>query len=542
MARLLVTTALPYANGALHLGHLLECIQADVWVRFKKLQGDHCIFVSGEDAHGTPIMLSAKKKGLIPEEFVAQMQVEHQRDYHDFDIDFSNFHTTHSEENRLLVEAFFRQAQAKQDIITLQIEQAYDAKEKMFLPDRFIKGCCPKCRMPDQYGDHCEKCGAIYAPTDLTQAYSVLSGTEPIRKTSEHYFFCLDRYEPELKIWLQSGQLQSSVCRKLNEWLQAGLKKWDISRDAPYFGLTIPGTTDKYFYVWLDAPVGYMASFKHLCQQKTDLLFDDYWRKDSDVQLYHFIGKDIIYFHALFWPAMLMSADFRLPTGVFAHGFLNVKGHKMSKSRGTFMTARHYLNHLDPEYLRYYFATKLNAGIDDIDLEWVDFMQRINTDLVGKLVNIASRCAHFIERDFDCRLSDQLSQPVLYQEFVAAGSLIAQNYAAREFSKAMRQIMQLADRANQYIDQHQPWKIAKKKSDDPRVQMICSMGLNLFRVLILYLKPVLPKLAMRSEALLNDSLQTWLDCETPLTAHVIQPFKPLMCRVTRQQIDCLLED
>lgn len=540
--RLLVTMALPYANGALHLGHLLEAIQADIWVRFQRLMMRDCLFVSGTDAHGTPIMLQAKRENMPPEAFILRQQITHASDFKDFHVQFDCFHNTHTDDNQQLVYDMFARLNAKNAIIKQPIEQMFDPQKQLFLPDRFVKGYCPRCDASDQYGDHCEACGAIYATTDLKQPYSALSGAKPIQKTAQHYFFCLDRYQSDLQDWLAHTYIQPAVQHKLNEWLHSGLKKWDISRSAPYFGFKIPGSTDQYFYVWMDAPIGYMSGLNDLCQTRNDLSFDDYWKKNSQAELYHFIGKDIIYFHALFWPAMLMCADFRLPNGIFAHGFLNVNRHKMSKSRGTFMTARHYLDHLDPAYLRYYFASKLGASVEDIDLDWEDFATRVNTDLVGKWINIASRCARFINRDFDSLLSDRLLNPTQFEHYVQAGEAIATLYEARTFSKAMRAVMRLADQANQFIEQQQPWALSKQKPTDPAVQLICTMGLNLFALLTLYLKPVLPVLTEHCEAFLNHTYPSWDARTKPLLSHRIYPFKPLLQRVTAQQLATLCGD
>ena len=538
---LLVTSALPYANGPIHLGHLVEYIQTDIWVRFQKLRGHDCLYVCADDAHGTPIMLRARQEGITPEQLIATVGQEHRTDFSDFNIGFDNYHSTHSPENRELAERVYNRHREAGHITTRTITQAYDAEQDMFLPDRFIRGECPRCGAVDQYGDSCEVCGATYAPTELVNPVSAISGTTPVERESLHYFFKLADFGPLLRDWTTAGHLQAEVTNKLNEWFEAGLREWDISRDAPYFGFRIPDTQDKYFYVWLDAPIGYMASFKNLCD-RTGLDFDAWWDKDSKVELYHFIGKDIIYFHALFWPAMLAGAGFRTPTGVFAHGFLTVDGQKMSKSRGTFIKARTYLDHLNPEYLRYYFAASLGSGVDDINLNLADFRQRINSDLVGKVVNIASRCAGFIHKQFAGELAGTCSEPDLYAEFVATGDAIAADYDAREFGHAIRRIMALADRANQYIDANKPWVLAKQEGKADAVQAVCSTGINLFRVLVTWLQPVLPALASDVEALLNIPPMTWDAVRTPLTGHKINKFKPLMTRVEKDKVDAMLED
>jgi methionyl-tRNA synthetase len=539
--KILVTSALPYANGAIHMGHMVEYIQTDIWVRFQKLRGHQCLYVCADDAHGTPIMLRADREGIPPEELIARVKEQHQADFAGFAIGFDNFHSTHSAENRELAESIYRRLKMSGHIATRTITQAYDPVKHMFLPDRFLKGECPRCGAQDQYGDNCEVCGATYSPTELKNPVSAISGATPVEKESEHYFFKLPEFETMLKEWTHAGHLQPEVSNKLNEWFEAGLQEWDISRDAPYFGFRIPDTEDKYFYVWLDAPMGYFASFKHLCEQRKELDFNDFLGPDSDAELYHFIGKDIIYFHALFWPAILAGAGLRTPTAIYAHGFLTVNGHKMSKSRGTFINARSYLDQLDPEYLRYYFAAKLTSRIDDLDLNFEDFTARVNADLVGKVVNIASRCAGFIHKRFAGNLANELSEPALYQRFMDAGETIAAYYEGREFSHAMREIMALADLANQYIDEQKPWVIAKEAGKDAELHAICSMGLNLFRVLMLYLKPVLPVMAEKVEAFLQLAPLTWSDLEQPLRDHAIAKFKPLMTRVEQDKIDAMLE-
>ena len=538
--RILVTSALPYANGEIHLGYMLETIQTDIWVRFQKMMGNECHYVCADDAHGTPIMLKAKEMELEPETLIEQVKIRHQADLDDFHIDFSQYHSTHSEENREISELIYNRLNDSGYIKKRIISQAFDPEKEMFLPDRYIKGECPKCGADDQYGDNCEVCGATYSTTELKNAKSVISGATPIEKDSEHYFFDLPQFEEELKDWIKAGHLQDEVSNKLAEWFEKGLQQWDISRDKPYFGFKIPGTKDKYFYVWLDAPIGYMASFKKLCDN-SELNFDEFFGKDSDTELYHFIGKDIIYFHALFWPATLMGSDFRTPSAVFAHGFLSVNGHKMSKSRGTFINARTYLENLDPEYLRYYYASKLTAKIDDIDLNLEDFKKRVNSDLVGKVINIASRSASFVVKKYDKELSANCIEKSLYDEFVKAGSDIAKHYEARNFSHAMRLIMKLADQANQYIDKKKPWQLAKIEGNEKEVHEITSLAINLFKVLMTYLKPVLPEMAIRSEEFLNVDSLKWADIQHPLINHKINKFKPLMKRIEDDQIDQMVE-
>ena len=538
--RILVTSALPYANGEIHLGHLLEYIQTDIWVRFQKMQGNECHYVCADDAHGTPIMLKANEMGIDPEELIAEVSKRHQADFKDFNIEFSQFHSTHSDENRYFSELIYSRLKESGFIKTRVISQAFDPEKEMFLPDRFIKGECPKCGADDQYGDNCEVCGATYSTTELKNARSVVSGAVPVEKDSEHYFFDLPQFEQQLKDWTNAGHLQDEVSNKLAEWFDQGLQQWDISRDKPYFGFKIPGTEDKYFYVWLDAPIGYMASFKKLCD-KSDLEFDDFFEKGSDTELYHFIGKDIVYFHALFWPATLIGSNFRTPNAIFAHGFLSVNGQKMSKSRGTFIQARTYLETLNPECLRYYYAYKLSSKIDDIDLNLEDFKQRVNSDLVGKVVNIASRSASFVVKKFDKELSNNCCEQDLYDEFVTASSEIAGHYEDRNFGQAMRSIMKLADKANQYIDEKKPWQLAKEEGKMQEVHEITSLAINLFRVLMTYLKPVLPEMAEKSESFLNVDSLNWDDMKSPLLGHQINKFKPLMTRIEDEQIEAMIE-
>ncbi len=539
--KILVTSALPYANGSLHMGHLVEYLQTDIWVRFQKLRGHKCTYVCASDAHGTPVMIKARELGVSPEDLTNRISKEFVRDFAAFGVDFDNFHTTHSPENEALVIEIFEALQKVGDIYTRTIEQAYDEKEGMFLPDRFVRGTCPHCKSKDQYGDACEVCGATYTPADLIDPISVLSGTIPVKRESEHYFFKLSEYEKRLRAWLATAKLEKSVLAKLEEWFDAGLRDWDISRDAPYFGFQIPGTDDKYFYVWLDAPVGYPASFKHLCDRRDDLDFDEYWRPGHDTEVYHFIGKDIMYFHTLFWPAVLEGAGFRTPSSVFAHGFLTVNGQKMSKSRGTFITARTYLDNLNPSYLRYYYAAKLGPTIEDIDLNLDDFVARVNSDLVGKLINIASRCAGFISKSFDGKLAASLPDNKLFSRVAEASGRIAEHYEKREYSKAMRMIMAFADEANRYIDDKKPWVMIKHEKTAADVQAICTQGLNIFRSLMIYLAPVLPAVADEARAFLGERDWHWNDAETPLLGTSIAKFKPLLTRVESEQVSRMVE-
>ncbi|URL06133.1 methionine--tRNA ligase [Avibacterium sp. 21-595] len=538
--KILVTCALPYANGPIHLGHMLEHIQADIWVRFQRMRGNEIYFVCADDAHGTPIMLKADQMGITPEQLIADVQQKHIVDFEGFNISFDNYHSTHSEENRELAQCIYRKLKENGFIKSRTISQLFDPEKQMFLPDRFVKGTCPKCKSPDQYGDNCEVCSATYSPTELINPRSTVSGATPVLKESEHFFFDLPSFEAMLKEWIRSGSLQQEVANKMQEWFEAGLQQWDISRDAPYFGFKIPDTENKYFYVWLDAPIGYMASFKNLCERKGDLDFNDFWRQDSQTELYHFIGKDIMYFHSLFWPAMLEGAELRKPDNIFVHGYVTVNGEKMSKSRGTFIQAATYLKHLDPEYLRYYYAAKLGNRIDDLDLNLEDFVQRVNTDVVNKLVNLASRNAGFIQKRFDGELAATLQDPQLFAEFTAQSEQIAAYYENREFGKAIREIMALTDKANKYIDEKAPWVIAKEEGREQELQQVCSMGIQLFRVLMGYLKPVLPKLAERAEAFLQAEI-TWDNLATPLLAHKIAPFKALFSRLEMKQIEQMIE-
>ena len=537
--KILVTSALPYANAPLHLGHMLEQVQTDIWVRFQRSRGHHCRYVCADDAHGTAIMLSAEKQGVTPETHIANIKALHEADSAGFHISFDNYHSTHSPENQTWSETIFKRLEANDHIAIRSVVQAYDEAKGLFLADRFIKGTCPKCKTPDQYGDNCEACGATYSPTDVIDPVSALSGTTPVEKASDHLFFQLSQFQELLAEWVSGDQLQTPIANKLREWIDAGLQDWDISRDAPYFGFEIPGHPEKYFYVWLDAPIGYIASHQNLCD-RTGEDFNSYWQPGGDTELYHFIGKDIINFHGLFWPAMLASAGLRQPSAIFAHGFLTVDGTKMSKSRGTFIMASTYLEHLDAEYLRYYFAAKLSSSVDDMDLNLEDFVQRVNSDLVGKVVNIASRCAGFLRKRFDNKLSDTCSEPDLLGDLIAAGDTIASLYEARDFQRAMREIIAVADRANQFIDDKKPWVMAKEDGREQDVQDACSVGINCFRVLMTYLKPVLPVMAEKSEAFLGLSLD-WTELNAPLEGHTINNFSPLIQRIDPDAVAAMVE-
>jgi methionyl-tRNA synthetase len=539
--KILVTSALPYVNGSPHMGHMVEYIQTDIWVRFQKLRGHKCTYVCASDAHGTPIMLKARELGITPEELTTAVSKEFVSVFEDFGVDMDNYHTTHSPENEALTVEMFEALSATGDIYTRTIEQAYDEKEGMFLPDRFVRGTCPRCKSEDQYGDACEICGATYTPADLIDAVSVLSGTTPVKRESEHYFFKLSEYGERLRNWMRDATLDKNVLAKLEEWFAAGLQDWDISRDAPYFGFRIPGTEDKFFYVWLDAPVGYPASFKHLCARRADLDFDEYWRPGHDTEVYHFIGKDIMYFHTLFWPAVLQGSGFRTPTSVFAHGFLTVNGKKMSKTRGTFIKARTYLDNLNPAYLRYYYAAKLGPTIEDIDLNLEDFTARVNSDLVGKLINIASRCAGFINKNFDGRLADGIPEAELFDPIVAASEEIAEHYERREYSKAMRKIMDLADTANRYIDSKKPWVMIKDEHSTELVHLVCTQGINMFRSLMIYLAPVIPAVAADARAFLGEDEWNWEDAHEPLKGSRINKFKALLTRVEPDKVNNMVE-
>ncbi|MHB8536085.1 MAG: methionine--tRNA ligase, partial [Sulfuricaulis sp.] len=561
--KILVTSALPYANGPLHLGHLVEYIQTDIWVRFQKMRGHECWYVCADDTHGTPVMLRAQQEGITPEKLIARMSEEHQRDFADFGIGFDNYYSTHSEENREIVTEIYRRLSQAGHISKRTIKQAYDPVKNMFLPDRFIKGNCPRCNAPDQYGDSCENCGATYSPTELKNPVSALSGVPPVEKDSEHYFFKLGDFEAWLREWLRQGRhVQPEVANKLDEWFDAGLKDWDISRDAPYFGFEIPDAPGKYFYVWLDAPVGYMASFRKLCA-KQDLKFDDFWGKDSQAELYHFIGKDILYFHTLFWPAMLHGAAYRTPTAVFAHGFLTVNGTKMSKSRGTFITARRYLNHLNPEYLRYYFAAKLGPRVEDIDLNLSDFIARANSDLVGKYVNIASRIAPFLSKFFNNKMpkiemgsfagfplpKESGGLTIAIQQSTAIQSA----FEDREFSQAIRLIMEVADAINVEIDGFKPWILAKdahtSAENKKLLAQVCASSIAGFKALTLFLKPIIPAITSEAEKYLRSSSLAWAQLQLPLdiekflpTGHEFGVFTPLLTRVDPKSIPALLDE
>ncbi|MDH2997139.1 methionine--tRNA ligase [Pasteurellaceae bacterium LFhippo2] len=538
--KILVTCALPYANGAIHLGHMLEHIQADIWVRFQRMRGNEIHFVCADDAHGTPIMLNADKLGITPEQLIEKAKADHVADFQGFNISFDNYHSTHSTENREITSAIYKKLRDGGFIKSKVISQLFDPEKTMFLPDRFVKGTCPKCKAEDQYGDNCEVCASTYSPMDLINPRSVVSGATPIVKESEHFFFDLPSFEGMLKEWTRSGSLQPEIANKMQEWFESGLQQWDISRDAPYFGFEIPDADNKFFYVWLDAPIGYMASFKNLCD-RTGLDYDEFWKKDSTAELYHFIGKDIVYFHSLFWPAMLEGSGYRKPTNVFAHGYVTVDGQKMSKSRGTFIQASTYLKHIDPECLRYYYAAKLNDRIEDLDFSLEDFVQRVNSDIVNKLVNLASRNAGFIAKRFEGKLAEELEDPALFAEFIAQSEQIATYFESREYNKAIREIMSLTDKANKYIDDKAPWVIAKQEGKDAELQAVCSMGLEMFRVLMSYLKPVLPQLAERAEAFLQTELR-WDNIDVPLFNHTIAGFKSLFSRLEKKQIDAVVEE
>ncbi|RLV61122.1 methionine--tRNA ligase [Parashewanella curva] len=537
--KILATYALPYANGSIHLGHMLGFIKTDIWTRYQKLRGHECHFVCADDAHGTPIMLKAQQMGIKPEEMIAAVQKEHEQDFADFRIAFDNYHTTHSEENKALASEIYLKLKENGYIKTRTISQLFDPEKSMFLPDRFVKGTCPKCKAEEQYGDNCDVCSATYSPTDLINPKSAVSGATPVMKDTEHFFFDLPAFEDMLKEWTHSGSLQQEMANKLNEWFEQGLQQWDITRDAPYFGFEIPDAEGKYFYVWLDAPIGYMGSFKNLCDKRGDLNFNEFWKQDSDAEVYHFIGKDIMYFHSLFWPAMLKGSGYRQPNNVYVHGFVTVNGAKMSKSKGTFIKARTYLEHLDPEYLRYYYAAKLNSRIDDLDLNLEDFAQRVNSDLVGKLVNLASRTAGFIKKRFDGKLA-AIEDKTLIEQFIAKKDAIAESYEAREFGKAMRDIMALADIANAYVAEMEPWKLVKEEDKLPLAHQVCSTALNLFRILVTYLKPVLPRLSQDVEAFMNIEL-TWGSLDADFANHEINAFKPMMQRIEMDKVNTMVE-
>ena len=539
--KILVTSALPYANGDIHLGHIMEVVQTDIWVRFQKLRGHDCVYVCADDAHGTSIMLSAEQRNISPQQLIDEIKEQHERDFSGFLIDFDNFYTTHSKENREFSESIYLALEENGHISKRTIRQLFDPEKELFLADRYVVGTCPKCQAEDQYGDNCEVCGSTYNPSELINPKSVISGATPIEKESEHFFFRVPLFSDMLKAWTRSGTLQDSVANKVNEWLDDELQEWDISRDTPYFGFEIPNAKGKYFYVWLDAPIGYLASFKNFCS-KTNYSFDDYWNRNSKNEVHHFIGKDIINFHTLFFPAMLYSSNYRTPTAVHAHGFLTVNGTKMSKSRGTFINARTYLNHLDPEYLRYYLASKLSSGIDDLDLNLEDFVQKVNSDLVGKLANIASRCAGFINKNFAGKLAEDLDGPEIIREIQMKQANIAKLYEELDYSKAVRLIMASADLANKYINEKQPWVVAKANPQSAELHGICSTGINAFRLLIIYIKPVLPTIAKKAESFLNVQPLNWEDIESILANHTIGKFEALVHRIELDKVHIMVEE
>lgn len=549
--KILVTSALPYANGSIHLGHMVEHIQTDVWVRFQKLRGHECYYCCADDTHGTPVMLAAQKQGIAPEDMIAKVREEHLADFTGFNIGYDNYYSTHSPENKQFSQDIYRALKANGKIESRVIEQLFDPEKQMFLPDRFVKGECPKCHAQDQYGDNCEACGTTYSPTELINPYSAVSGAKPELRESEHFFFKLGECADFLKAWTSGNNphdgkphLQPEALNKMKEWLGEGeettLSDWDISRDAPYFGFEIPDAPGKYFYVWLDAPVGYMASFKNLCD-RIGIDFDEYFKADSQTEMYHFIGKDILYFHALFWPAMLHFSGHRAPTGVYAHGFLTVDGQKMSKSRGTFITAKSYLEQgLNPEWMRYYIAAKLNSKIEDIDLNLQDFISRVNSDLVGKYVNIAARASGFIAKRFEGRLKD-VSGSALLAKLAAESDTIAEQYENREYARALRDIMALADIVNEYVDANKPWELAKQEGQDERLHEVCSELINAFTMLTAYLAPILPKVAENAAKFLNLEAITWANTRETLGEHAINKYEHLMQRVEQKQVDDLIE-
>ena len=541
MRKILVTSALPYANGSIHLGHLVEYLQTDIWVRNQKMSGKTCYYICADDAHGTPIMLKAKELDVKPEELIQKTYQEHIKDFEDFGIEFDNYHTTHSEENREYSEFIYNSLKENGDIKSQEIEQFYDESAKMFLPDRYIKGICPKCGAEDQYGDACEECGATYSPTELKKPISIISNTKPSTKKTEHFFFKLSNYTDYLKKWMKKDSVQSEIQNKLEEWLKDGLADWDITRDKPYFGFNIPGYDDKYFYVWLDAPVGYIASFKNMCDTK-NINFDEFWNHASECELYHFIGKDIAYFHALFWPAMLEASNFRSPNSIYCHGFLTVDGEKMSKSRGTFFNARTYLNHLNPEYLRYYFASRLTNTIEDIDLNLSDFQARVNSDLVGKIINIGSRCARFINKDFGNELASELNNNKLYDNIIENKNEIIKNYEDRKYSANIRLITSLADEVNKYLDEEKPWIQIKNDNNRGHVQKVCTDGLNMFKVLAGYLKPIIPDCVDKIEKILQCESLSWENIDDQLISKKIDKFKPIINRIDSESIESMREE
>ena len=538
MRKILVTSALPYANGSIHLGHLVEYLQTDIWVRNQKMSGNTCYYICADDAHGTPIMLKAKELDVKPEELIQKTYQEHVKDFEDFGIEFDNYYTTHSEENREYSEFIYNSLKDNGDIKSQEIEQFYDESAKMFLPDRYIKGICPKCGAEDQYGDSCEECGATYSPTELKKPVSIISNTKPSTKKTEHFFFKLSNYTDYLKKWMKRESVQNEIQNKLEEWLKDGLADWDITRDKPYFGFNIPGYDDKYFYVWLDAPVGYIASFKNMCDKK-NINFDEFWNHESECELYHFIGKDIAYFHALFWPAMLEASNFRSPNSIYCHGFLTVDGEKMSKSRGTFFNARTYLNHLNPEYLRYYFASRLTNTIEDIDLNLSDFQARVNSDLVGKIINIGSRCARFINKDFGNELASELNNNKLHDNIIENKNEIIKNYEDRKYSANIRLITSLADEVNKYLDEEKPWVQIKDNNNRGHVQKVCTDGLNMFKVLTGYLKPIIPDCVDKIEKILQCESLSWENIDNQLISKKIDKFEPIINRIDSESIESM---
>ena len=541
MRKIIATSALPYANGPIHLGHLVEYLQTDIWVRSQKMAGNECLYICADDAHGTPIMLKAQELEITPEKLIDKIYKQHIKDFSDFHIEFDNYHSTHSDENKKYSEYIFNQLKEKGDIVSKTINQFYDEKAQMFLPDRYIKGGCPKCHAKDQYGDSCEECGATYLSTDIINPISTVSDTKPVTKKTDHFFFKLSSYETFLKKWISNDTTQTEIKNKLNEWLSDGLVDWDITRDTPYFGFNIPGTKDKFFYVWLDAPIGYIASHKNYCE-KNNKNFDEYWKSDSNCELYHFIGKDIAYFHALFWPAMLEGSGFRKPNAVYCHGFLTINGEKMSKSRGTFFNARTYLNHLNPEYLRYYFASRLADKIEDIDLNFDDFQSRVNSDLVGKIINIGSRCSKFINKDFSNELSATFNNEKLINNCLSHLDEIINNYEGRNFSTNIRLISSMADNINKYLDEEKPWVKIKDKNNHELVQKICTDGMNLFRILIGYLKPVLPKISEKVENIMQCEPINWENIKDSILSKKIQDFKPIITRIDKDSLEGMINE
>jgi len=540
MRKILVTSGLPYANGPIHLGHLVEYIQTDIWARFQNHIGNKCYYVCGDDSHGTPIMLNAEKKNLSTENMIQKIYTDHKDDLEAFNIRLDIYDTTQSQENKKFVNFIYSKLKENNDLETKEITQAFDEQKNIFLPDRYVKGECPKCGAKNQYGDSCDECSSVYSPLELVNPISVISGTKPIQKKSLHLFFKLDKYEDVLQHWIKNGHLQNEIANKLTEWFKDGLKRWDISRDAPYFGFEIEDMKNKFFYVWLDAPIGYISAFSKLCKKNKEINFEDFWSIDNSSELYHFVGKDIIYFHALFWPAILTSAGFRKPSAIFTHGFLTINGTKMSKSKGTFITARSYLNNLNPEYLRYYFASKLNNKISDIDLNFDDFIKKNNSDLVGKLINIASRSSGFITRNFNGELSSTIEDEELYSIFLMKNEIIKQHYENREFSYLVKEIMKLADLANQYIDKQKPWILSKENKNNTKIQDIATCALNLFRIITIYIKPILPELSTKIELFFNIEPLVWNDLEKQLLNHKINKFKTLLKRVEEHDVENIL--